>query len=472
MKKGLFIYIVLGLFVFALSAQGMDDPRKFKDLSDQHWAAGAVYNLVKMGVVGGFPDGTFRGKQKVSRYEIAAFLSKLSDSLGASGSSKIKKDIDEMRIEIANLKAKNSSSVPVSGSVETVLRYGNLMFSDVAGHGPVSNYRVIASMMQDLGEGTSLKFNLDTMDAGYYGGDSSTFTRLIDIEGKITVDPKNIGLSEVGLSNPLAVTLSVGPGAQQHTDATGILPGEEGIVYSRPDTGVEIGTQIRDAQVSAGYFSADTATTGKINTNRLTGTVAYTFPKTIISNNLELAATGDYFIVSPLSSGAKDLRAKIDMAMPMSSNGKFSTLLGIGSSNRAGLMVGAKVDLEDAWGSGTRLSLSGSKIGSQYLSLPSQFDYAGLDAFGRPLENATVNFGGEVVQPIDKKWSLKGKGDLRLSSDFGYGKTKSKSRATAQVGLAYNIAPQTEFDAFYRLNQDPTISQTSDLTAVGMIYRF
>ena len=237
MKKSLFIYIVLALFAFSLSAQAIDDPRKFSDLSDQHWAAGAVYNLVKMGVVGGFPDGTFRGKQKVSRYEIAAFLSKLSDALGGSGASNVKKSIDEMRIEIANLKKKGVSNVPVSGSVETVLRYGNLMFSDVSGHGPVANYRVIASMMQELGEGTSLKFNLDTMDAGYYGGASSAFTRLIDIEGKMKVDPKNIGLSEIGLKNPLFVTLTVGPGAQQHTDATGILPGEEGFIYSKPDTG-------------------------------------------------------------------------------------------------------------------------------------------------------------------------------------------------------------------------------------------
>ncbi|NQU17707.1 MAG: S-layer homology domain-containing protein [Candidatus Saganbacteria bacterium] len=462
MRKLIFVLVLICLFA---SVSAAAEVTKFKDVSKNNWAAGAIYNLVKMGVVSGYPDGTFRGKQKISRYEVASFLSKLSDALGGPEARNWGVEVEELKTKIASLK--KSSEIPITGSLETVLRYGNLLFNDVGGHGPVANYRLIASMVKDLGKGTSIKINLDTMDSGFYGGSSDLATRLIDMEGKLGIDP-----ADSGLKDPIDLILTIGPGAQQHTDSSGVLPGEDGIVYTRPDTGVELQTKLMNLDVSGGYFSADTAASGKINTNRLTGTVAYTFNKAILSNDLELAATGDYFLSSPISSGQKDLMAKLDLGLPFSKKIKLNTHVGVTRSQASGMMVGAKLQLDDVWNTGTRLSLSGSKVGSRYITLPSQFDYAGLDYFDRPIENATVNIGGEVVQSLDNKWVLKGKGDIRLSPDFGYGKSKAKSRATAQVGLAYNIAPQTEFDAFYRLNQDPTISQTSDLTAVGMIYRF
>lgn len=463
MKKAVFLLIFAVLFSSVIYAEEYKEVRKFKDMSDQHWAAGAVYNLVKMGVVSGFPDGTFRGKQNISRYEVAAFLSKLSDVMGGSKLKNLSEDVDSLKTQVASIK--KSSQLPVSGSIETTLRYGNLFFNDVGGHGPVANYRAMASIMNDLGEGTSVKFNIDTMDAGFYGGSGDIATRFFDIEGKMVLDPKNIGLSDVGFKDQMSFTLTYGPGARQHTDSTGVLPGEEGIVYSRPYTGLLAEAKLLGLDVKGGYSVVNQSTTGKINTNRLTGGVAYTFPKAVIVDNLKLAATGDYYVASPVATGPKDLRGNIDLSVPLSSKVKLDTHFGFAHTKTSGLMVGAKLDVDDLWNTGTKLSLSGSKIGSKYINLPSQFDYAGLDFFSRPLENATVNIGGELVQALTPQWALKGKGDLRLSS-------KAKSRATAQVGLAYDIAPQTVFDAFYRVNQDPAASQTSDITAMGLLYRF
>lgn len=57
------------------------------DLSLQHWAAEAVSNVVNRGLMSGYPDMTFRGKQKVSRYELAVQLEKLMQHLELADSS-------------------------------------------------------------------------------------------------------------------------------------------------------------------------------------------------------------------------------------------------------------------------------------------------------------------------------------------------------------------------------------------------
>ncbi|OGC40904.1 hypothetical protein A2438_01255 [candidate division WOR-1 bacterium RIFOXYC2_FULL_46_14] len=451
---------------FSMAATTEASAIKFKDVPDKSWAAGSVYTLVKLGITQGFPDGTFRGKQKISRYELASFLTKLIEATGGVEQKNIKADLDSIKEQLATMK--KSSQIPVSGSVESVLRYGNLMVNDLNSHGPVASYRVIASMMNDLGAGTSLKFNLDTMDAGYYNGGSDIINRLLDIQAKTSVNPANIGLSELGFRDPMDVLLTIGPGPQQHTDGTGLLPSETGIVYERPYTGVDLQTGFFGTRVKGGYFAAAKSLTGKITSNRFRGMVGYTVP----DRNIDLSAQGDYYIDGTGPVKTRDLRGVFSASAPISSKVKMDAQVGIAKGGRSGMMAGAKVYLDDPFNTKTKVTLSGSKIGGDYLALASQFDYAGLDFFDRALENATVNLGGELVQGINDKWSLKGKGDVRMSSDFGYGKDKAKSRATAQVGLTYNIAPQADFDTYYRLQQDPVIGQTSDFAAAGLLYRF
>lgn len=131
--------------------------------------------------------------------------------------------------------------------------------------------------------------------------------------------------------------------------------------------------------------------------------------------------------------------------------------------------------LNDLWDTGTNIALTGSKIGSRFITTgfeAEEFDFAGFDNFNRPLETATVNLGGALTQTINDKLALVGKGDLRLASDFGYGKDKAKSRLTGQVGVSYAVARDTTFDAFYRIEQDPVQENTTDLGAVGLVYKF
>jgi hypothetical protein len=57
----------------AVSAQQLTE---FKDVPPDHWAAPAVKELAAKGIMKGFPDGTFRGNQPVTRYELAVTLAR------------------------------------------------------------------------------------------------------------------------------------------------------------------------------------------------------------------------------------------------------------------------------------------------------------------------------------------------------------------------------------------------------------
>jgi len=54
----------------------------FKDLDPNHWAYQAVTNLQQKGILEGYPDGYFRGKRTLTRYEFAVALNRMIDKLG------------------------------------------------------------------------------------------------------------------------------------------------------------------------------------------------------------------------------------------------------------------------------------------------------------------------------------------------------------------------------------------------------
>lgn len=66
--------LVLLTLIFALMAGTAAAGEVFKDVPKDHWAAESVQALADSGIVQGFPDGTFRGDQPLTRYEFAVAL--------------------------------------------------------------------------------------------------------------------------------------------------------------------------------------------------------------------------------------------------------------------------------------------------------------------------------------------------------------------------------------------------------------
>mgnify|MGYP000890761780 FL=1 len=75
MKKSLVIAILLlALTVSAFAGS-------FADVPANHWAYEAVNKLVAAGLITGYPDGTFKGQNTLTRYEVATILARLLENL-------------------------------------------------------------------------------------------------------------------------------------------------------------------------------------------------------------------------------------------------------------------------------------------------------------------------------------------------------------------------------------------------------
>src|SRR5687768_14554548 len=67
----------------ATAAQVQQVADMFKDVPSDHWAYQAVENLRQKGIVIGYPDGYFRGKRTLTRYEFAVALDRALKDLEA-----------------------------------------------------------------------------------------------------------------------------------------------------------------------------------------------------------------------------------------------------------------------------------------------------------------------------------------------------------------------------------------------------
>jgi hypothetical protein len=468
MKRLFVLFLVVAVSsVFAVGASA----QQFKDVPADHWAASSVYDLVKLGVTKGYPDGTFRGKKNITRYESAVMISKLAKALGGD----VKADIRALKSDIAALKKGGPvGGSAVSGAYMADWMAGNLLAEKGGIRGAVASYRLKLATAYNLGGGSNVKINLDTMDYGYMDDGSTATggilaTQLLDIESNLVLD-----MAALGIADPVDVKVTFGPGNKMHAaDPAGPIPSEVGVTYMRPDTGIVGSTKLWGMDVSGGYIAKDHSTSGRVLTSDVTGMVGYTFEDTPVVDTFRVAVTGDYYSTGMLSTKTRDMRGTIMMAAPLGDKIEATGTIGIGGSKSANMMVAGEFALNDVLNTGTVATINFSKIGSDFITdafAAAEWDIAGFDNFSRPLQEGTVNLGGTVTQNVSEDIKLVGKGDIRLEPDYAY--ESPKGRLTAQGGVSYAVAPNTSLDAVYRIHQDKATDDTSDLAALGLIYSF
>ena len=245
MKKALLLFIAYCLLLTAVAAQEI----KLNDVPDDHWAASAVYDLVKLGVTKGYPDGTFRGGKPITRYETAIFLSKLSKAIGGDD---LKAEIAALRNQLVEIKNAPKKEFDLAGRYKGDWREGNVLAAPNPGgeKAGAANYRLILTAKKELFENADMKINLDTMDFGYFSDGTAYFpgqgqlaSELLDIESNLKLDAVNL-------------KLTYGPGPKQHfADPTNAFPSEVGVVYMRPKSGIEAAAKLFGADVSGAYYS-------------------------------------------------------------------------------------------------------------------------------------------------------------------------------------------------------------------------
>ena len=95
MKK-IFSSLVILLFiitVFSISVNAAE----IEDISKDHWAYDSVQKLINRGYLTLYEDDTFKGENKVSRYELATILARMLDDLQTSDVQITEDDTDEIR---------------------------------------------------------------------------------------------------------------------------------------------------------------------------------------------------------------------------------------------------------------------------------------------------------------------------------------------------------------------------------------
>jgi hypothetical protein len=148
-------YLIVFSLLLLLTGPSLGQELYLRDVPDGHYAYEAVYDLIKRGVTGGYPDGTFRGKKMVDRYELAAFLSKLTKSFKRQQGAD-EKLVAELRTEVAVLQSQvdqDKKNAQISGELLGQWRGAKTP----AARGAQATYRLKVGLNRNFADVASLK---------------------------------------------------------------------------------------------------------------------------------------------------------------------------------------------------------------------------------------------------------------------------------------------------------------------------
>lgn len=185
MRKALtFLGASLAL-ALVVPAQAQNAPDMFKDLDTSHWAYAATESLRSKGIVIGYPDGYFRGKRTLTRYEFAVALDRALKSImavpgpkgdqGAKGDQGEKGDRGEQGPpgmtpeEVAKLRALadefRRELAKLGNDMNAVNRRLDQLAKDIA------DIRGILAAMPKISGGAALFMRSDNVNGGYVDKD-------------------------------------------------------------------------------------------------------------------------------------------------------------------------------------------------------------------------------------------------------------------------------------------------------------
>src|SRR6056297_355146 len=106
MKKITISIALLLVVALAMPAFGAS----FTDVPSNHWAYDAINKLVASGVITGYPDGTFRGDQDMTRYEMAVMVSRALDNI-ADEQAALGDKVDDMGSGLTTAQAQDVTAI-------------------------------------------------------------------------------------------------------------------------------------------------------------------------------------------------------------------------------------------------------------------------------------------------------------------------------------------------------------------------
>ena len=92
--------------------------KAFEDVSTKDWAYDAINVLQQKDLIKGYPDGTFKGKQKMTREEMAAIIARLMikselEKADKSTVDRLSKQLEETNARVSALEEQNQMMLKV-----------------------------------------------------------------------------------------------------------------------------------------------------------------------------------------------------------------------------------------------------------------------------------------------------------------------------------------------------------------------
>lgn len=445
-------YLVIFSLIILFSSGVVAKDFHFKDVPEGFWATDAVYDLVKMGVTKGYPDGTFRGKKNITRYEVAALLTKFAQSLNLDRGKK-EKIIEELKTEVALIKYKNEKAAKISGYAESRARA-----TSIAPRGGKIDYRLKVNWFRKFNANSSLKIGLDTVDAGFNSATTREIaTRLIDVESRFKIGGLNY-------------KVNLGPGVVVHTESDGFFPSENYTIYIRPKSAIKVYGQKGKLSYSASYVTRQMQTSGLIGVHEVTGKLKYKF------GQLAVSLQPRYMFVLD---GGRDVLADVGINYAWDKNWITYVLICAGDfqAGNSGLYAKFIQKILDPAKTGTNIVFRFDKVGSKYRhDIINEYEFIYLNNFNRLILDGTVDIGLKINQKLSKQLAVEWKGDYVARGDYQYGAAYPGTYSLWQLSLLYNVASNIGFDAFYRSYNVPSgiaqfsqaVPTVSDMFGLGV----
>ncbi len=128
----------------------------FSDVTPDSWAYQAVSQLANAGIVNGYPDGTFKGQNNITRYEMAQMVAKAmanQDRANAEQQAMINRLADEFSNELNNLGVRVARLEDRVGNVK-VTGDARLRYRDAEHENPNSTLVHVYNSMQKVNDRT------------------------------------------------------------------------------------------------------------------------------------------------------------------------------------------------------------------------------------------------------------------------------------------------------------------------------
>ena len=104
MKKSSFASALTAALLVGAASTAFAASNPFEDVAADHWAYAAVAQLAADGVIEGYGDGTFRGEQEITRYEMAQMVARaMAKNLSGTDKALVDKLAAEFADELHNL---------------------------------------------------------------------------------------------------------------------------------------------------------------------------------------------------------------------------------------------------------------------------------------------------------------------------------------------------------------------------------